>query len=113
MRAVIGLCIAGFAAFTPLSCAHRGHASISREAAADGLLVADSLEAASYDDLFVEKHGALIKELDREEREERAVALLIEARSLVSAAEEMYLEGKVLLAIRLLERAEDILRRDN
>jgi len=71
---------------------------------------ADSLETATYEDLFVEIHADIVRELARREKNGRPSMAVVEARSIVKIAEEIYLEGNHLLAIKLLHEAELLLR---
>jgi hypothetical protein len=70
----------------------------------------DSLAIPDYDRIFFEIHSevtAMLQELEKSGGEEARSA---EARSIVETAEEFYLEGKPLIAIRLLTEAELLLR---
>ncbi len=71
---------------------------------------ADSLDTAAYEDLFVEIHADIVRELARREKNGRPSMAVVEARSIVKIAEEIYLEGNHLLAIKLLHEAELLLR---
>lgn len=66
--------------------------------------------AADYDRLFLEIHSELTKELRELEKVGRGGTRLAEIQSIVKTAEEFYLEGKPLFAIRLLTEAELLLR---
>ncbi|MCK4236952.1 MAG: hypothetical protein KAX38_07515 [Candidatus Krumholzibacteria bacterium] len=70
----------------------------------------DSLEKASLDELFIELYGDVLRELERMEKNGERNIGLIETRSIVRIAEEVYLEGNTFLAIKLLNEAELHLR---
>ena len=70
----------------------------------------DSLNASSYDFLFIQLHTDIIGELQRLEVKHQSSARLIEARSVVRVAEQIYLEGDYIVAIELLTEVEEILR---
>ncbi|MCK4351092.1 MAG: hypothetical protein KAX13_09540 [Candidatus Krumholzibacteria bacterium] len=70
----------------------------------------DSLYIPSYDFLFIQLHTDIIKELQRLEVEHQSSARLIEARSVVRTAEQIYLEGNYIVAIKLLTEVKEILR---
>jgi hypothetical protein len=69
----------------------------------------DSTEV-DYDRMFLEIHSGLTAELLELERSGKGGARLAEIQSIVMAAEEFYLEGKPLIAIKLLTEAELLLR---
>ncbi len=69
----------------------------------------DSL-TADYDRMFLEIHSGLVAELQGLEKGGRGGTRLAEIQSIVKAAEEFYLEGKPLIAIKLLTEAELLLR---
>lgn len=110
MRAMMAWGAALLAAAFVVSCA------TSKPATAPGSGIADTVAAAdstgqTAEGLFVEKHASLLAALSSREASAPADLGLIEARSLVSAAEETYLRGSTLLALDILDRAEEILRR--
>ena len=70
----------------------------------------DSLQVSSYDLLFIQLHTDIIRELKRLEERDQSSARLIEARSVVRAAEQIYLEGDFIVAVELLTEVEEILR---
>jgi hypothetical protein len=72
--------------------------------------VADSVAAETYEELFLELYSDLLSELERKEEVDRLNIHIIEARSIIQIAEELYLEGNVLLAVQLLNEAEQHLR---
>lgn len=74
------------------------------------LSIPDSLDASSYDFLFIQLHTDIILELQRLEAKHQSSARLIEARSVVQTAEQIYLEGDYIVAIELLTEVEEILR---
>ncbi len=69
----------------------------------------DSL-AADYDRMFLEIHSDLTAELRELEKSGKDGTRLAEIQSIVKTAEEFYLEGKPLFAIKLLTEAELLLR---
>ena len=60
---------------------------------------ADSLNADSYENMFVEIHGRVLRKIDESKGADPAI---IEARTIVEIAEEFYLQGNTLLAIKLM-----------
>lgn len=73
----------------------------------------DSTDAAAYEELFTETYGEILEELERKENSGASKNVLIEARSIVKIAEEMYLEGNVPLAVKLLIEVESLLKSDS
>jgi hypothetical protein len=71
----------------------------------------DSIRAADYDAMFLEIHSHLTAELRELEKSGTAGTRLAEVQSIVITAEEFYLEGKPLIAIKLLTEAELLLKR--
>lgn len=65
---------------------------------------------ADYDRMFFEIHSNLTAELHKLERSEKDGTRFVEIQSIVKTAEEFYLEGKPLIAIKLLTEAELLLR---
>jgi hypothetical protein len=80
-------------------------------AEADAVADADSLKDSAYDAYFIEIYGEVLDELGRRERDGPADVHVIEARSIVDIAEGVYLEGNTVLAIKLVEEAQQLLRR--
>ena len=113
MREIMAHGAAGLAVLLLLSCASWRPASIPGTGEEDSLAAARDSLGSTADTLFVEKHIALLEALVPREREPRVDPLAIEARSLVTAAEEMYLRGKIVLALKLLDDADAILRREH
>ncbi|MBN1164987.1 MAG: hypothetical protein JXB45_10450 [Candidatus Krumholzibacteriota bacterium] len=70
----------------------------------------DSLESAQYDEMFVEIHTVVLKALEEAEKNDLEENIILETRAIVQIAEECYLEGNPLLAIKLLTEAELLLR---
>lgn len=70
----------------------------------------DSMETASYDFLFVQLHADILAEIENKASKDHTDTDLIEIRSIVEAAELIYLEGKYFVAIELLTEAEELLR---
>jgi hypothetical protein len=60
--------------------------------------------------MFLENHARLVSELLEIEKTDRNGTRLAEIRSIVQTAEEFYLEGNPLIAVRLLIEAELLLR---
>jgi hypothetical protein len=116
MREITAHCAAGLAVLLLASCASPKPASPpgAAVAAAVDSIAADTVSSGPTDDgLFIEKHAALLVRLAPRELEPHIDPRTIEARSFVTAAEEMYLRGKTLLALDLLDQADTILRRGN
>ena len=77
-------------------------------AAEDGMATAsDSLTASAYEKRFIEMHGRLLAKIGGSKGNDPDI---IEAGTIVEIAEEFYLQGDTLLAIRLLTEAETLLR---
>ena len=72
---------------------------------------ADSSVQAGYEDLFVEIHSRLLDEIGKEDKTDNS-PVLIEIWSIVKIAEDAYLRGTPLLAIKLLTEAELLLRQN-
>lgn len=70
---------------------------------------ADSISRTDYEDLFVEIHSGFIAEIGNENDKEKN-PVLIEIWTIVKIAEDAYLRGDPLLAIKLLSEAEILLR---
>ena len=66
--------------------------------------------AADYDRMFLEIHTELTGELRKLEKTDKNGTRLAEIESIVKTAEEFYLEGKPLFAIKLLTEAGLLLR---
>jgi hypothetical protein len=64
----------------------------------------------SYEELFLDLHAEILRKLGDSERGRYERVVLIEAESMVSIAEEMYLEGNVQIAVHLLREAAILLR---
>lgn len=80
------------------------------EDARPGAALEDTTTAEAYEEIFLELHSDLLGELERKETGGAPDVHVIEARAIVQIAEEIYLEGNVLLAIQLLNEAEHQLR---
>ena len=74
-----------------------------------GTADADSTENAEYDIMFVDIHYRLVDEIGLRHDDGRDPTL-IEIRAIVKIAEDLYLQGNILLAIKLLTEAELLLR---
>ena len=70
----------------------------------------DSLNSEPYDYLFLELYSEITGRIGELEEKGKKSSLLIEARAIITIAEEVYLEGDPVLAIKLLSEAELILR---
>ena len=70
----------------------------------------DSLDTEPYDYLFLDLYSEITQRLGELEEKGEKNSQLIEARAIISIAEEVYLEGDPVLAIKLLSEAELILR---
>ncbi len=70
----------------------------------------DSSATADYDRMFLEIHSDLTVALRELEKSGKGGTRLAEIQSIVKTAEEFYLEGKPLIAIKLLTEAELLLR---
>jgi len=66
--------------------------------------------AADYDRMFLEIHADLTEKLRKLEKSNNDRTRLAEIQSIVKTAEEFYLEGKPLFAVKLLTEAELLLR---
>ena len=66
--------------------------------------------AADYDRMFLEIHAYLTEKLRKLEKSDNDSTRLAEIQSIVKTAEEFYLEGKPLFAVKLLTEAELLLR---
>jgi hypothetical protein len=66
--------------------------------------------AADYDRMFLEIHADLTEKLRKLEKSDNDRTRLAEIQSIVKTAEEFYLEGKPLFAVKLLTEAELLLR---
>ncbi len=105
MRAVTAWCAAGACAFILAACA--GGKPASSPAAGEETVssLSDSLETAAREDLFVEEHARLIREIRIRRDAGTPDVLMLEALALVSASEEMYLQGRLDIAVKLLDEA--------
>jgi len=71
----------------------------------------DSIETTSYDFLFIQLHADILAEIEQRASKGHSETSLIEIRSIVEAAERIYLEGTYFVAIELLTEAEELLRK--
>ena len=69
----------------------------------------DSLSLSVYEELFYELHAELIERIDELESEDELNPEAVEADSIVRAAEDLYLRGDLVEAVKLLEKAKKIL----
>jgi len=106
MRALIARCAVGALALGLAACAGQKPASAPNPPyGISDSIFADSLDEAAYEDFFVEEHARLLQEIGRRSKEGTPPAGLLEARALVSASEEMYLQGRLGIALKLLNDA--------
>ncbi len=70
----------------------------------------ESVHEISYEELFLDLHTEIMRKLEQPEHDRYEKVVRIEAESMVSIAEEMYLEGNVPLAVHLLREAAILLR---
>jgi hypothetical protein len=106
MRPVIACCAAAALVLALAACAGGKPASapaIPVEKTVSDL--SDSLETAVYDDLFVEEHARLLREIRTLKEAGAPDARILEALALVSAGEEMYLQNRIDIAMKLLDEA--------
>jgi hypothetical protein len=106
MRPVIAWFAAGAFALALAACASGRPASAPAtpgEKTVSGL--SDSLETAAYEDLFVEAHARILREIQTLRETGTPDARILEALALVSAGEEMYLQGRLDIAVKLLDEA--------
>ena len=122
---VIAACVAGCAA-GPGNRSPSGGASPSVSSDADSssggppagiegvfaAMAADTAGAADYNTLFIEMHVDLVRRIDQIATSAPADPRLAEMRSILETAEEFYLEGRILTAVRLLTEVELLLRTD-
>lgn len=73
---------------------------------------ADTAGAAAADLWFLEIHADLVRTIARLERSAPGDPRLVETEAIMKTAEECFLEGRTLIAIRLLTEAEELLRTD-
>ena len=106
MRAVMACCAAGAVAIALAACAG-GKPALAPSTPGEGaaFTLSDSLEIAANEELFVENHARLLKEIRTREEAGTPDALILEALALVSAGEEMYLQGRIDIAVKLLDEA--------
>lgn len=111
MRKHVNICAASFL-FCILACCASSPPPVPGDEESGEVLISavDSMEAASYDFLFVQLHTDILAALEVKASKDRAGTGLIEIRSIVEAAERIYLEGKYYTAIELLAEAEELLR---
>ena len=100
---LIAACAAGCAA---------GPGAETRPGGAVLSAAADSAGSVDHDAWFVEIHADLVRRTDLLEQTAPGDPRLPEIRSIMETAEEYYLEGRTLTAIRLLTEAEALLNTD-
>jgi hypothetical protein len=69
-----------------------------------------ALTDEAREELFLDLHSEVLRALDAAADDPDTKILLIEAESMVTIAEEMYLEGHVELAVQLLRESALLLR---
>ena len=70
----------------------------------------DSTDSVELERIFIDSHSRILGEITRLERSTQHDVNLIEIKSIVIIAEEVYLQGNVMLALNLLTEAELLLR---
>ncbi len=107
MRAVTALFAAAAALGLALAaCAGGKSASAPPVTAGEADSVSiDSLDASAYEDIFAAKHAQLMRDIQERRESGTPESLLLEALSLAAAGEEMYLRGRLDLAVKLLDEA--------
>ena len=106
MRAVTAYCVAGTFALALAACASGKPASAPVTLSEKGVsALSDSLETAALEDLFVEEHALLLREIQTLKETGTPDARILETLALVSAGEEMYLQGQLDIAVKLLDEA--------
>ena len=70
----------------------------------------DSLQNILYEETFLDLHAEVLRKLEPSAIQRYEKMILIEVRSMITIAEEMYLEGNVPLAVQLLREADLLLR---
>ncbi|MBN1886072.1 MAG: hypothetical protein JW876_11205 [Candidatus Krumholzibacteriota bacterium] len=70
----------------------------------------DTTGAAVYDEFYVELAGGILSRLARLEARLPGDVRLVEARTMLRVAEELYLGGDALSAVEYLQRIEELLR---
>lgn len=96
-----------------LACCSSAPPSLETSAETDSILLEalqDSLDSEPYDYLFLELYSEIMRRIGELEEKEEKNSRLIEVRAIITIAEEVYLEGDPVLAIKLLSEAELILR---
>ncbi len=111
MRAVTTLRVAALALGLSACAGERPAAAPPATAGESYSILVDSLETSAYEDLFAAKHARLLREIGERRESGTPEALVLEALSLASASEEMYLRGRLELAVKLLDEASRTLER--
>jgi hypothetical protein len=111
MRAVAIWCAAGAFAICFGACAS-GRPAPARAMPGDTAVSVrgDSLDVAVLENRFVEEHARLLRELQALEDAGTSDARMLETLALVSASEEMYLEGRIAVAVQILDEAARTLK---
>jgi hypothetical protein len=111
MRAVTALRVAALALALPACAGERPASPPAAPAGEADSILADSLDASAYEDLFAAKHQRLLREIEERREAGTPETLVLEALSLASAGEEMYLRGMLEIAVNLLDEASRALER--
>ncbi|MBU8923135.1 MAG: hypothetical protein KOO63_15055 [Bacteroidales bacterium] len=72
--------------------------------------LADSTDSVELEKIFIDSHSWILGEIARREGSQARDTDLIEIKSIVIIAEEVYLQGNIVLAVKLLTEAELLLR---
>jgi hypothetical protein len=70
----------------------------------------DSTDILVLEKIFIDSHSWILGEIARLEASKPQDTSLIEIKSIVVIAEEVYLQGNIVLAVKLLTEAELLLR---
>jgi hypothetical protein len=110
---LIASCAAGCAAGSEPSPPPNGAAPHAADSAgAFGAAPADTASSVDYEMWFIEIHADLVRRTALHAQSAPGDPLLAEIRSIMETAEQYYLEGRTLTAIRLLTEVEAMLRTD-
>jgi hypothetical protein len=111
MRPVRACCAAGALALALAACA--GERPESAPATSGDMMISapyDSFETAANEDLFVQEHARLLREIQTLREAGTSDTRMLETLALVSAGEEMYLQGRFDIAVKLLDEAARTLK---
>lgn len=111
MRTVMAYCAVGAFALALAACATEKPASAPVTSGSERVFdLSDSLDIAAYEDIFAEEHARLLKEIQSRQETGTPDTDILEAVALVSASEEMYLRGRLDIAMKLLDEAARTLK---